>query len=81
MKKMTIKIIANFKHEGKLIEIAEEVKAMIGDPPERKDVTKISNMLKKMFEDELCRTVVVKTRIKKDLVLSIINIRPGPDGE
>lgn len=81
MRQMTIKLITNFKYEGKPMEIVEEVKAMISDPPERKDVTKISNMLKKMFEDELCRTVVVKTRIKKDLVLSIINIRPGPDGE
>ena len=81
MKQMTIKLITNFKHGGKPMEIAEEVKAMIDDPPEKKDCSKISNMLKEMFEDELYRTVVVKTRIKKDSILATINIRPRTEEE
>ena len=79
MKQMTIKLITNFVYKGKRKEIAEEVKAMIDDPPEKKDCSKISNILKKMFEDELCRIVVVKTRIKKDSILATINIRSEID--
>lgn len=81
MKQVTIKLITNFKHKGKQIEIVEEVKSVVGDYLEKKDTAKISNMLKKMFEEELCRTVVVKTRIKKDLVLATINIRPRAEDE
>ncbi len=81
MKQMTIKLVTNFRYDGKQMEIAEEIKELISDPPERKDSTNISNIVKKMFEEELFRTVVVKTRIKNDSVLISVNIRPGPDDE
>lgn len=79
MKQMTIKIIANFIHKGKKKELIEEVSHLINDPPVKKDTTHLSNMIKKLFEDELNRTVVVKTKIKDDSVIASVTIRPGPD--
>lgn len=74
---MMIKIIANFLCNGEKKEIVEESNILISDPPLRKDTSDISNMLKKLFENQLNRTVVVKTRIKENSVISTINIRPN----
>lgn len=81
MQEMTIKIVANFIHKGKRQEITEEVKHLITDPPQRKDTTKLSNLIKKLFEDELNRTVVVKLRINKESVIAKVQIRPTREEE
>ena len=78
---MTIKLIANLTHKGKAKQLCEEIKGMIPDPPERKDTSKISKMVKKLFEDELCRMVTVKTRIKKESIQVVVNIKPAIDEE
>jgi len=75
MREMMIRIVTNFIHDGNRKELVEELKSVIPDPPERKDSSKISNLVKKWFEDELCRTVVVKTKIKKDSVVVVVNIK------
>ena len=77
MQQMTIKIIANFLHEGKRIELVEEMQHLIKDPPQTKDATRLSNMVKKLFEKELGRIVTVKLRMRKELLLAIVNVRPG----
>jgi hypothetical protein len=76
---MKIKIQANFIHEGKRIQIAEEIEEFVTDPPQKKDTTRLSNMVKEWFENQLNRIVVVKTRIKNDEVLVSVSIRPGVD--
>jgi hypothetical protein len=81
MQEMKIKIITNFVHDGKKKEIAEEVKHFITDPPQRKDTTMLSNLIKKMFEDELNRQVVVKVRVNKESVIAKVQIRPTREEE
>ena len=78
MKHMKIKIVANFLHNGKRKEIIEEASHLIKDPPQKKDTARLSNMIKKLFEDGLNRTVVVKSKIKEDAFVASINIRPSP---
>jgi len=78
MEQMTIKIIANFLHEGKRTELTEEVCHLIKDPPQKKDTTKLSNMVKKLFEKELGRIVTVKLRMRKAELTAIVNIRQNP---
>jgi len=77
MQQMTIKIIANFLHEGKRVEMAEEVNHLIKDPPQKKDTVKLSNVIKKLFEKELGRIVAVKLRIHKEALTAIVNVRPA----
>lgn len=75
---MKIKIIARFEHNGERKELLEEIRCLISDPPEKKDATRLSNMIKEYFEDKLNRTVVVKTKIRNDEFIAAVNIRNAP---
>lgn len=75
MKKMTLKVIANCIIDGKRNEICETQDILIADPPEKKDSSSLSKIIKNLFEDALDMPVIVKTRIKSDSVTSSVSIK------
>ena len=81
MQEMTIKIVANFVHNGKREELTEEAQHIINDPPLKKDTAELSNLIKKHFEEELNRTAIVKVRINKESILAKVQIRPNQEEE
>lgn len=75
MKQTKIRIVANLKLNGKMHQIVEERFADIDSQLPKRECERINSEIKTIFEDALCRKVVVKSRIRQNEILVKVEIR------